>query len=84
MPTTIHVPDALLSAVDRHARELGMSRNRFIVRALERAIEEETSWSPAFLEELEKARKDRDSHETVERMAKEIAARRTRKKPPRL
>jgi hypothetical protein len=51
MPTTVHVPTPLLSAIDRKARRLRISRNRLIVRALEREVEER-AWSPGFFEAL--------------------------------
>ena len=56
MSTTIHLPSALLAAVDRQARDLDMSRNRYIIRALERALVTETQWSVGFIEELAAAR----------------------------
>jgi metal-responsive CopG/Arc/MetJ family transcriptional regulator len=40
MPTTVHIPAALLNSVDRRANALGVSRNRLIVRALEQAVSE--------------------------------------------
>lgn len=52
MSTTVHLPPDLLDAVDHRARELGMSRNRYIIRALEQAIDTETRWSSRFREEL--------------------------------
>jgi predicted transcriptional regulator len=52
MPTTVHIPPALLKSVDRRARALGVSRNRLIVRALERAVTERTGWAPEFLDGL--------------------------------
>ena len=52
MPTTVHIPTALLRMVDRRARALGVSRNRLIVRALERTVEARPSWRPEFIEEL--------------------------------
>lgn len=52
MPTTVHIPPALLKSVDRRAKALGVSRNRLIVRALERAVTERTGWAPEFLEKL--------------------------------
>ena len=51
MPTTVHLPTPLLGAVDRKARTLRISRNRLIVRALQREIEER-AWSPGFFETL--------------------------------
>lgn len=52
MATSIHIPDALLAEVDRRARALEISRNRFIVRVLEREIAARSQWSPGFLEAL--------------------------------
>lgn len=52
MPTTIHIPAALLKAVDRRAKALRVSRNRLVVRALEQAVDERTSWTPEFLDRL--------------------------------
>jgi metal-responsive CopG/Arc/MetJ family transcriptional regulator len=52
MPTTVHIPVALLHSVDRRAKALGVSRNRLIVRALERAVSERSGWAPEFFEKL--------------------------------
>lgn len=53
MPTTVHIPDALLRSVDRRAKALGVSRNRLIVRALEEAVsKKEGGWSPEFLDRM--------------------------------
>jgi EAL domain-containing protein (putative c-di-GMP-specific phosphodiesterase class I) len=52
MPTTVHIPPGLLKSVDRRAKALGMSRNRLIIRALERAVTERAEWAPEFLERL--------------------------------
>jgi predicted transcriptional regulator len=52
MPTTVHVPPALLKSVDRRARALGVSRNRLIIRALERIVDDRSSWAPEFLQKL--------------------------------
>jgi Ribbon-helix-helix protein, copG family len=52
MPTTVHIPTALLKSVDRRAKALGVSRNRLIVRALEKAVNERSGWAPEFLEQL--------------------------------
>ena len=38
MATSIHIPKPLLAAVDRKARTLKISRNRLIVRALEKEL----------------------------------------------
>jgi hypothetical protein len=52
MPTSIHIPKPLLAAVDRKARALRVSRNRFIVGALQRELSAGAEWSPGFFERL--------------------------------
>lgn len=52
MPTSVHLPKPLLEAVDRRARTLRISRNRLIVRALERELAEGSEWSDGFFEAL--------------------------------
>lgn len=84
MATTIHLPGKLLQAVDDRAKELGLSRNRYIVRALERALEEETTWSHAFLTMLEDAKDDEQSQHVIDEMMQAISDSRTRKRAPKL
>jgi metal-responsive CopG/Arc/MetJ family transcriptional regulator len=50
MSTSIHIPKPVLEAVDRKARALKMSRNRLILRALEREFTPGSDWSPGFFE----------------------------------
>lgn len=52
MATSVHIPQTLLEAVDRKARALKISRNRLIVRALERELTAGSDWSPGFFEQL--------------------------------
>jgi hypothetical protein len=52
MPTSVHLPEPLLKAVDRKARHLRISRNQLVVRALEREVLEVSVWSPGFFEQL--------------------------------
>jgi hypothetical protein len=54
MPTSVHLPEHLLKAVDRKARFLRISRNQLVVRALEREVLEDSGWSPGFFEQLAK------------------------------
>ena len=84
MSTTIHLPAQLLAAVDRQARDLEMSRNRYIVRALERVLATETEWSATFVAELAAARADAEGRRALEDLRAAVAANRTRKDPPRL
>ena len=83
MSTTVHLPAALLAAVDREARGRKMSRNRYIINALERALASETSWSARFVEELAAAQADA-ADETLEDLRNAVAGARTRKEPPAL
>ena len=64
MPTTVHIPAALLKSVDRRAKALGVSRNRLIVRALEQAVSERSRWAPEFLARLRTV--DRETGEAVD------------------
>jgi hypothetical protein len=50
--TTIHIPATLLEVVDARARSQGISRNRYLLRALERVIDEDQGWTPEFLNGL--------------------------------
>ena len=78
MPTTVHIPDALLKSVDRRARALGVSRNRLIVRTLEQAVS--ATWAPDFLERLRRV--DEDTVAAVDDLV-EAVKRARRSKPPR-
>ena len=84
MTTTVHLPPELVAKLDQRARASGVSRNRYIRRALELAIERESAWSPRFLEMLGEAAKDGDAGKEVDDLLRTIALRRTRKRPPRL
>ena len=66
MPTTVHIPAALLKSVDRRAKALGISRNRLIVRALEQAVTERSGWAPEFLEQLRNV--DRETSAAVDEL----------------
>ncbi len=52
MPVSVHIPKPILAAAERRARALRISRNRLIVRALEREISGGSEWSPGFFEAL--------------------------------
>ena len=82
MSTTVHLPAALLAAVDRQALGLEMSRNRYIIRALERTLANETVWSANFVNELAAARGDIAGQRALEDLRAAVAANRTRKGPP--
>lgn len=81
MPTSIHIPKPLLDRVDRRARKLAISRNRFIIRALERDLAAETEWSPDFFERL--GQTEPELQTAVDEMLDGILTHRTRKAPRR-
>ena len=80
MPTTVHIPAALLKSVDRRAKALGVSRNRLIVKALERAVSDRVTWAPEFLEKLRQV--DDDTGHAVDDLLNTVKQAR-RSKPPR-
>jgi hypothetical protein len=82
MATSVHIPRPLLVAVDRRARALKISRNRLIVRALERELNEATEWSPGFLEQL--ADEDSEVAAAVDELSSAIRKGRRSKKPVQL
>ena len=80
MPTSVHLPKPLLDAVDRRAKALHVSRNRLIVRALERELRDRSDWSPGFFDRLAAA--DSDAAAAVSEMLAHIRDAR-RSKPAR-
>ena len=84
MPTSIHVPDALLRKIDERASQHRMSRNRYIVQALEQAVHAEYTWSDGFRAALLRAGLDEDGHQALDEMMDHIKKSRSRKKPPKL
>ena len=80
MPTTVHIPAALLKSVDRRAKALRVSRNRLIVKALEQAVNQRAAWAPEFLERLRDV--DDDTMRAVDELLDDVKEAR-RSKPPR-
>lgn len=80
MPTTVHIPAPLLKSVDRRAKALGMSRNRLIVKALERTVGEQTRWTPEFLDRLRQV--DDGTVDAVDALLQSVKRAR-QSKPPR-
>ena len=49
--TTVHIPDQLLSKIDRIVKEKSISRNRFIVEACQQALNNSVGqWPEGFFE----------------------------------
>lgn len=84
MSTTVHLSGELLAAVDRRAKDLRLTRNRYIVKALERSLRSDTEWSPVFVEELRAAGRDPELQRTLAEMRDAIRANRMSKGPPEL
>lgn len=82
MATSIHIPQSLLEAVDRKARALKMSRNRLIVRALERELTQGSDWSPGFFEHLSAV--EPSTAAAVDELLASVRQARTSKPPRRL
>jgi hypothetical protein len=82
MATSVHIPKPLLEAVDRRARALKMSRNRLIVKALEREVSGGPGWSPGFFERLGEV--DSATAAAADEMVAAIRAARRSKEPRKL
>jgi len=81
MSTSVHIPPPLLKAVDRHARALKISRNRFVVQALENAVNGDRAWPPGFFDQFRRA--DPELKAAVDEMYVGIVAnRRSKRKAP--
>jgi hypothetical protein len=80
MPTTVHLPAALLKSVDQRAKALGMSRNRLIIKALERVISDRSSWAPEFLDRLRQV--DPMAVDAIDQLAADVTSSRRSKRPP--
>ncbi len=82
MATSVHIPKALLEAVDRRARALKVSRNRLIVQALEREMTAGADWPAGFFDQLATA--DAELINAVDEMSEAIQAGRKSKGPMKL
>jgi predicted transcriptional regulator len=82
MPTSVHLPKALLDALDRRAKYLRISRNRLIVETLERELKSADEWSPGFFERLEET--DPPTKAAVDEMLEGIVRNRRSKEPRQL
>ena len=81
MTTTVHIPPEILGKVDARAKALNLSRNRFIVETLEKALSDNSTWSPEFLEFLHSTTPIDSGGEFLKVI---ISNRRSKKDPPDL
>ena len=84
MPTTIHIPDALLERVDTRAKTLGISRNRLILEALEDKLGARDEWAPELAAMLAEPIDSAAGKELEESIAVVRGRRSSRKGPPKL
>ncbi len=82
MATSVHIPKRLLDAVDWRAKSLGLSRNRLIIKALERELADEAQWSAGFFEKIEAI--DDATRKAVDDLTVAIEKSRRSKRPVRL
>ena len=83
MATTVHIPQKLLRTVDREARRLKVSRNRFIVEALQRRLAEDATnrgWPPGFFERIERRARNPEYRKGVRELS-ELARAHRKSKP---
>jgi hypothetical protein len=84
VPTTIHVPRALLKQIDVRAKALGVSRNRFIVETLSEKLQSPAEWPEDFVRALKRPVQS-DVAAAAQDMLRQIeSTRRSRKAPPKL
>jgi hypothetical protein len=84
MPTTVHIPPALLQTVDAQARKRKVSRNKYIVEALVAHLaagRAEEQWPQAFFDDMKKWRGDRTLADAVEALRRDVLSTRRSKKP---
>ena len=84
MPTTIHIPDALLERVDTRAKTLGISRNRLILEALEEKVGARDEWTPELVQMLGHPAPPAAGKELEESLAVVRSRRSSRRGPPKL
>jgi predicted transcriptional regulator len=84
VPTTIHIPDALLERVDTRAKTLGISRNRLILEALEEKVGARDEWAPELVAMLADPVASAAGKELEESLAVVRSRRSSRKGPPKL
>ena len=77
MATTVHIPAEVLDRVDARAQTLGISRNKFVVMALQKTLDARDTWSPEFLQALKNFKPTVETDAFVDEMMSKI--RRARK-----
>jgi predicted transcriptional regulator len=79
MPTSVHIPEPLLRALDKKAKALKVSRNSLIIQAIERELGAAKGWPSGFFESIVAGVDDEDRAEFDESMRAVVAQRRSKK-----
>ena len=84
MATTVHLPREILEQIDSRARDLKISRNRYILESLRRTLSNQDEWPPEFLEKIRDwSSNEEEVGETVDDMLAAIQSnRRSRRRQP--
>jgi hypothetical protein len=82
VPTTVHVPADLLERVDTRAKALGVSRNRFIVKALEESLGVRDAWPAELVRMLKRPIAARASSDLEDSLTVVRRRRASRRQPP--
>jgi hypothetical protein len=80
MPTSVHIPEKLLKKADKRAKALGISRNKLIVQALEKELQQSSGWSPGFFDRLREL--DAETAKEFDESMKVVKRMRSSKGPP--
>jgi predicted urease superfamily metal-dependent hydrolase len=79
--TTVHIPDELLSEIDKIVRKMGITRNRFVIHACRRAVESAAGqWPKGFFDQRRDGKEFRLLRDAVEEMESKILSRRSSRK----
>jgi metal-responsive CopG/Arc/MetJ family transcriptional regulator len=75
--TTFHIADMLLREIDRAARRMGLSRNRFVIKACEEALARQAGeWPEGFFNPLDDHEERKLLAEATRDLEREVLARR--------
>jgi predicted DNA-binding protein len=80
--TSIRFPEDLVQKLDRRAAAEGVTRSQLVIRAVEQALADQSTWSRGFLEAIESPRPELD--EAVGELMKTIRSLRSRSGAPAL
>ena len=80
--TSIRFPEELVEKLDRRAAAEGVTRSQLVIRAVEQALADQSTWSRGFLEAIESPRPELD--EAVDELMDAIRSRRSRSEAPAL